>query len=77
MRKLVYDCYVKNVKVATVGTYKEAQAWLNQDRHNRRVKDNVIELSTEETKEEREERLVRIDKRNKARAKKLKGAAVG
>ena len=55
MRKLVYDCYVKNVKVATVGTYKEAQAWLNQDRHNRRIKDSVIELSTEEAKERYEQ----------------------
>lgn len=77
MRKLVYDCYVKNVKVATVGTYKEAQAWLNQDRHNRRIKDSVIELSTKEAKKDKEERLARIEKRNKARANRLKDAAVG
>lgn len=77
MRQLVYDCYVKGMKVATVGTYAEAQAWLAKDKWHNRIKECVVEIKTKETDKERDERLSRINKRNEARAKKLKDAAVG
>ena len=77
MRQLVYDCYVKGMKVATVGTYTEAQAWLAKDKRHNRIKECVVEIKTKETDKERDERLSRINKRHEARAKKLKDAAVG
>lgn len=70
MRKLVYDCLYKNVRMKTVNTFKEAKAWKKEDERNT-VKERLIDyVEKEETKEEREKRITRAKKRNEAIRKK-------
>lgn len=70
MRKLVYDCLYKNVRMKTVDTFKEAKAWKKEDARNT-VEERLIDyVEKEETKEEREKRITRAKKRNEAIRKK-------
>ena len=70
MRKLVYDCLYKNVRMKTVDTFKEAKAWKKEDVRNT-VEERLIDyVEKEETKEERKKRITRAKKRNEAIRKK-------
>lgn len=77
MRKLVYDCLYKNVRMKTVNTFKEAKAWKKEDERNT-VKERLIDcVEKEETKEEREKRITRAKKRNEAIRRKASMAKKG
>lgn len=75
MRKLVYDCFFKGIKIATVSTLKDVETWKAKGNcYN--VKEKLETVEKEETPEERAERLRVINKRNERRKMK-KVAAVG
>ena len=65
MRKLVYNCYYKDTKIATVNTLNEAKEWMKKNKDNS-IKESFIEVTKKETKEEKEIRLARIAKRIQA-----------
>ena len=61
MRKLVYDCFYKDMKMVTVSTMKEANEWKAKDKMNS-VKERITDVCYEETDKERNKRLERIKK---------------
>lgn len=67
MRKLMYDCYCKGVKIKSVATIQEAKEWKKEKSFNT-VKEVMVDYQQErqETEEERKERLEKIAKRQKA-----------
>ena len=65
MRKLTYDCYYRNIKMKNVETLKEAEEWKAEDRKNT-VKERLVDYKVVETEKEREKRLERVEKRQKA-----------
>ena len=65
MRKLTYDCYYRNIKMKNVETLKEAEEWKAEDKKNT-VKERLIDYKRVETEKEKEERLERVAKRQKA-----------
>lgn len=63
MRKLVYDCYKKDVKVATVKTLSEANQWKAEDPKHNTVKEQLVKVVLDkQTKEQIKKRKERIQK---------------
>ena len=65
MRKLIYECYYKDTFVTTVSTLKEANEWKAKDNLNS-YKISLVNIKTKETEKEKELRLAKIAKRQKA-----------